>query len=95
MSEKGYWIDCIPVSKSSNENFSHDLYSASIDNFPEMSVTASSPDMAVEKLRQKLKQVKKYYALTGRSLPRKHNRMMPSVKKASSTAWMSIYIDVD
>tara|TARA_B100000378_G_scaffold278048_2_gene280042 strand:- start:310 stop:597 length:288 start_codon:yes stop_codon:yes gene_type:complete len=95
MSEKGYWINCTPVSHSSNENFAHDLYNASIDNFPEMSVTAASPDMAVQKLRDKLAKVKKYYELTGRTLPQKHNRLMPNPKKSSSGGWMSIYIDIE
>ncbi len=92
MGNKGYWVECIPVQQKSNQNFGADLYNASIDSFPDMMVSASSPDMAVQKLREKLAKVKKYYEMTGRNLPEAHNPMVPAKKMRDVKGWMSIYV---
>ncbi|MGE4312757.1 MAG: hypothetical protein AB7E85_00625 [Pseudobdellovibrionaceae bacterium] len=95
MTDKGYWIECIPVHSNTNENFLPDLYSASIDSFPDMSVTAASPDMAVQKLREKLRKIKNYYAMTGRTLPEAHNPMTPTGRHRAVRGWMSVYMNVE
>lgn len=92
MDTKGYWVECIPINGKSNQNFGADLYNASIDSFPDMKVSAATPDMAVQKLRDKLAKVKKYYEMTGRALPEAHNPIMPTNKMRDVKGWMSIYV---
>lgn len=91
----GYWVECVPLRHSANENFSADLYSASIDLLPEIESYGPSPDQAIERVRAKLKTLKKQYRAMERPLPTAHNRHAPTSRLKAVDGWMSIYIDLD
>lgn len=91
----GYWIECIPLSANQNPGAESDMYSASIGAIPELSVLESSPVRAIEKLRQRLSDIKQYYALTGRSLPRRDNPVRPPRRLSSVRGWMSVYVNLE
>jgi hypothetical protein len=104
MPRNGYWIECVPLSSvnseelmrriSPNENLSPDLYSASVEHFPDLSVTAASPDIAIEKLRNRLKSIRDDYRQTGKMLPDLDNPVRPPQRLRKVQGWISVYIEV-
>ncbi|MBI1327636.1 MAG: hypothetical protein GC136_08355 [Alphaproteobacteria bacterium] len=94
MPRKGYWVECIPLHGNANQNMSPDLYGASIRALPEVSAYAPSPDKAIEKLRAKLKKLKQYYELTGRTMPDSESPAEPPSRLKFVEGWMSVYVDM-
>ncbi len=95
MAGKGYWVECIPVGNTTNQNLNCDLYAASVEGFPDADVTGHSPDAAIEKLRAKLAKIKAYYELNGQDLPKEHSPISPKGSMRSTLGWMSVYVNVD
>ncbi len=104
MPKNGYWIECVPLSSvnsedmarrlSHNENLSPDLYAASVEHFPDLSVTASSPDAAIEQLRNRLKSIRNDYSKTGKILPDLDNPVRPPQRLRKLQGWISVYVEV-
>jgi hypothetical protein len=94
MPKNGYWIECVPLGGGANGNLEADLYSASIESFPDFHVTAPSPDQAIEKLRAKLKALRRYYRMTGKTLPDLDNPVRPPQRLRSVQGWISVYIQM-
>lgn len=80
--------------KVAQEN-KQDLYSASIPSIPEASAFANSPDAAIDKLKLKLKSLKKNYENLQRPMPRPHNPIRPPKRLRDIPGWLSIYIEFD
>lgn len=76
------------------DNLGLDLYAASTEQFPELSVTASSPDLAIEKLRAHLKAVREDYKKTGKRLPDTDNPVKPPRRLRRIQGWISVYVDM-
>ena len=95
MPRNGYWVECIPLDgEQSNQNLGADLYSASVSSFPELTETAPSPDMAIEKLRSRLKKIRQQYATADKRLPEMDNPVSPPKRLRSIHGWISVYINV-
>jgi hypothetical protein len=94
MKNPGYWIECMPLSSRANENRAPELYTATIDGFPELNEQAPSPDQAIDRLRQKLMAIKADYAANGRLLPTPHSPVQPPSRNRSVQGWLSVYIEV-
>ncbi len=92
---QGYWVECIPLSRQANQSLSDDLYSASIELFPEVETYAPSPDRAIEKIRAKLKILKRQYIAMAKPLPAVHSPMLPPSRLKAVEGWMSVYIDLE
>ncbi len=95
MPKTGYWIECVPVQAKANENLASDLYSATSASFPELTETATSPDMAIEKLRSRLRKVRTDYMQTGKILPELDNPVRPPSGLRSVHGWISVYVEVE
>ena len=77
-----------------NQNASGDLYSATAESFPDLVVTASTPDKAIEKLRNRLRKVRDDYQLTGKVLPELDNPVRPPQRLRQIQGWISVYVDI-
>jgi hypothetical protein len=75
-------------------HLSPDLYSASSGSFPDVTETASSPDQAIEKLRDRLRTIRQQYHLTGKILPEMDNPVRPPTRLRSIQGWISVYINI-
>lgn len=97
MPRNGYWIECVPIQEQGNKNplsFSSDqLYSATTESFPEITELAPSPDQAIEKLRDRLKNIKADYQKTGKLLPERDNPVRPPHRLRSVMGWISVYVE--
>lgn len=102
MPRNGYWIECIPLSDDSlalappegqGDEASH-LYKASSQSFPDVDATAPSPDKAIEKLRDRLKQIRQQYAVSGKILPEMDNPVRPPTRLRRIQGWISVYVEV-
>lgn len=95
MPRNGYWIECIPLAgDQANQNLEPDLYRASVSSFPDISETAKSPDQAIEKLRDRLKNIRQQYHTTGQLLPEMDNPVRPPTRLRAIQGWISVYINV-
>ncbi len=79
---------------SQNENMAEDLYGATTESFPDLVVTAPSPDKAIEKLRERLRSVRQDYEITGKILPALDNPVRPPQRLRQIQGWISVYVDV-
>lgn len=97
MPRNGYWIECIPVREQGNQNsfIIHEdgLYSATSASFPDVAEMASSPDQAIEKLRNRLKTIRLDYKEKGKLLPELDNPVRPPHRLRSVTGWISVYVE--
>ncbi len=89
MPQNGYWIECVPIGTSDTNK---DLYHAVIASIPEAKVTATSPDMAIQELRDKLLALRHDYCVQGRMLPEHDNPVRPPRNSKSTKGWISIYV---
>lgn len=80
--------------QSANLNVADDLYAASTEQFPDLSVTAPSPDAAIEQLRQRLKAIRDDYQKTGKLLPALDNPVDPPRRLRKFQGWISVYIEM-
>ncbi len=91
-------IDELPLNHLSalakNQNMADDLYGATTESFPELVVTAPSADKAIEKLRERLRMMRKDYQKTGKILPDLHNPVRPPQRLRQIQGWISVYVDV-
>ncbi len=71
-----------------------DLYGATTESFPDLVVTAPSPDKAIEKLRERLQSVRKDYEMTGKILPALDNPVRPPQRLRQIQGWISVYVDI-
>lgn len=100
MPQNGYWIECIPVSNEdvsqgkNIEEIGADLYSAAIASLPEVRVFASSPERAIQELRDKLKALRHDYCVQGRELPAHDNPIRPPRNPRSTKGWISVYVQM-
>lgn len=95
MSRRGYWVECMPLWEQANENASPDMYRASVPALPEMIERAPSASLAIQKLRDRLTELKKVHAVQGRiALPRLENPVRPPKRPDSVRGWMSVYIEM-
>ncbi|MCS5597927.1 MAG: hypothetical protein VX740_02085 [Pseudomonadota bacterium] len=96
MSRKGYWIECMPLWEQANENAAPDLYRASVTAIPDMVENAPSASKAIQKLRDRLKELKAQYSEEhGVILPRLENPVRPPKRPDSVRGWMSVYIEMN
>lgn len=79
---------------SANTDCAADLYAASTEQFPDLSVTAPSPDAAIEQLRNRLKSIRDDYQKTGKLLPDLDNPVNPPRRLRKFQGWISVYIEV-
>jgi len=93
--DKGYWVECVPLRRSANQNLAPDLYSASVSSFPDIQAYGRTPDAAIEKLRSKLKLLKQRYEGEHKALPRPHPSLSPTARYQSVEGWMSVYVDLE
>ena len=93
MVDKGYWVECFPVSQ--NDNVGDHLYTASIDVFPQITCTAESVDQVIDKLRKKLQNIQNIYYENGVSLPRTHSLSSPTARHRKERDWLSVYVSLD
>jgi hypothetical protein len=77
-----------------NQNMAEDLYGAATESFPDLVVTAPSPDKAIEKLRDRLRCVRKDYEMTGKVLPALDNPVRPPQRLRQVQGWISVYVDI-
>ncbi len=99
MPKNGYWIECTPVamdSASVNELAGVEEYKASLPTIPDINVIAKSPDQAIDKLRRKLKALKRYYQMTGKELPETDSPISPPRQKRGcrNGGWISVYVQI-
>lgn len=94
MPKNGYWIECIPVYGEVNQSDGDSVYDASISSFPEIRVTAHSPEQAIAELRSKLDALRQHYCKTGKVLPERDNPVRPPSRLRSVRGWISIYVQV-
>lgn len=94
MPKNGYWIECVPICREANQSGEDYLYNASIRSFPEIKVTAHSPEQAIARLRFKLRALRRYYRMIGRPLPEMDNPVQPPSRLRSVRGWISIYIQM-
>lgn len=97
MPRNGYWVECIPLDGDTinhAEKAFTDLYSASSGSFPDVTETAPSPDLAIEKLRDRLKTIPQHYHTTGKLLPEMDNPVRPPTRLRSISGWISVYIEM-
>lgn len=99
MPQNGYWIECIPVSAGDKrdqegQNFGADdnLYSAMISSIPEARVFATTPDKAIQELRDKLKSLRHEYCRQGKAFPDHDNPVRPPRNMGSVRGWISVYV---
>jgi predicted RNase H-like HicB family nuclease len=98
MPKNGYWIECIPIGANTAEspaglNTDKDfIYHATIPSFPEAKASASSPDKAIQALRDKLATLRHEYCTQGRSLPEHDNPVSPPRNFKSTQGWISVYV---
>ncbi len=109
MPTTGYWVECVPIYESSekdeyikyiddSENLGTELteiYSASIPSLPEAKAFARSPDVAINKLKRKLKHLRRYYELMEKPLPKSHNPIRPPKRLRDIPGWVSVYIEME
>ncbi|MES2728908.1 MAG: hypothetical protein V4621_02265 [Pseudomonadota bacterium] len=95
MRSSGYWIECVPCHIATGNTRSEDVYAASIDVFPDMMATAPSPDMAVDRMRQKLQALRRDYDRTGQLLPKPHSPNHPPTRHRTTQGWLSVYIEIE
>ena len=77
-----------------NQNMPEDLYSATAESFPDLVVTAPSPDIAIDKLRERLRKVRDDYQLAGKVLPALDNPVRPPQRLRQIQGWISVYVDI-
>ncbi len=100
MPRNGYWIECIPVSQlqeisqvaSGDSSFSIELYRAVFSSIPDLDVVARTPDQAIDRLRQKLQALGRYYRMKGEHLPESDNPVRPPKNLRSVQGWISVYV---
>lgn len=92
--ETGYWIECIPVRKTSLLSLSPGLYQASIDDFPDIKAIGISPDRAITKLRRRLDDLRRTYEERNEELPSGHSRLKPPQRLRGVDGWMSVYLEL-
>lgn len=99
MPKNGYWIECAPVATeclSIGNMMEVEEYKASLPAIPDINVVAKSPDQAIDRLRRKLKALKRYYQMTGKELPEKDNPITPPRQKGGcrNGGRISVYVQV-
>ncbi len=94
MPRNGYWIECVPLMGDQQKMAGAGLYSASVSSFPEVTETAPSPDQAIEKLRDRLRNIRQQYAASGNALPEMDNPVRPPTRLRAIQGWISVYINV-
>jgi hypothetical protein len=70
------------------------LYSAAIASIPEAKVFATTPDKAIQELRDKLKALRHDYCVRGKELPEHDNPIRPPRNMHSVKGWISVYIQM-
>jgi len=99
MPRNGYWIECVPVVEQSQnditefERMSERLYRATAESFPDVKEMAQTPDQAIEKLRNRLKNIRADYSRTGKLLPELDNPVRPPDRMRSVMGWISVYVE--
>ena len=97
MPKNGYWVECAPLDAGyelTQQNLPPDLYTASSASFPDITEIAPSPDLAIEKLRSRLKTIRQQYHTTGKLLPEMDNPVRPPTRLRSISGWISVYIEM-
>ncbi|MEK7801416.1 MAG: hypothetical protein AAB276_03080 [Pseudomonadota bacterium] len=100
MPVNGYWIECVPITKHIGEDESVNLtasglYNARLATLPDVNVMASSPDQAINRLRQKLRALSRYYRIKGQDLPAMDNPVQPPRTVDAMRGWISVYVQVE
>lgn len=94
MPQNGYWIECIPVSGENCDQIDNTLYSAEIASIPEAKVFATTPDKAIQALRDKLKALRHDYCMRGKDLPEHDSPVSPPRNMCSVKGWISVYVQM-
>tara|TARA_R110002124_G_scaffold149220_1_gene315001 strand:+ start:140678 stop:140962 length:285 start_codon:yes stop_codon:yes gene_type:complete len=94
MSRKGYWVECMPLWEQANQNDAPDLYKASVPALPEFVESAPSASLAIQKLRDRLKGLRKKNTFNRVLLPQLENPIRPPKRPDSVRGWMSVYIEM-
>lgn len=92
MPQNGYWIECIPVSMGQENDGAGFQYEAMICAIPEAKAIASTPDNAIQELRNKLQTLRHEYCSQGRNLPEHDSPIRPPRHLASHQGWISVYV---
>lgn len=87
MPQNGYWIECIPLNET-------DLYEATICSIPDAKIRAKSPDIAIQKLRDRLASLRHEYCTQGRVLPEHDNPVIPPRGSCNQRGWISVYVQM-
>lgn len=95
MPQNGYWVECIPLSSGKDNNGVASLYEAVICSIPEAKATASTPDNAIQELRQKLASLRHDYCVQGKTLPEHDSPIRPPRHTVSHQGWISIYVKMN
>lgn len=94
MPRKGYWVECMPLWDKANENAAPDMYKASMPALPSVMERAPSASQAIEKLRNRLQDIKKSSRDGKNILPKLDNPVRPPKRPDAVSGWMSVYIEV-
>lgn len=94
MPRKGYWVECMPLWEQANENATPDMYRASVPALPEMMERAPSASQAIQKLRNRLKDLRQESEKGQAILPKLENPVRPPKRPDTVRGWMSVYIEV-
>ncbi len=95
MARNGYWIECVPLSTGEahvTPGLSNEKYRAVLSALPDLNVTAQTPDLAIDRLRHKLKALQRYYRIKGKILPEGDNPVNPPRNLRSVQGWISVYV---
>lgn len=95
MPRNGYWVECVPAT-AEQINISQEIvaggYVASPTSFPDVHETASTPDEAINRIRDRLIKVRKTYSQSGKILPEMDNPVRPPNRLRNVQGWISVYI---
>lgn len=93
MPRNGYWIECVPLNdRPSVSDLSDEKYRAVFSSIPDLDVVAQTPDQAIDRLRQKLQALGRYYRMKGQNLPESDNPVRPPRNLRSVQGWISVYV---
>ena len=94
MVDNGYWIECIPLRRTTPDfKDIPPLYHARIRDLPDLDARGLSPDRAISKLRRKLEKLRS--GVEGEApLPRPHSRLFPPPCLRDVDGWMLVYLEL-
>jgi len=77
---------------SGKNEMSIEQYRAVFSSIPDLDVVAKTPDQAIDRLRQKLQALGRYYRMKGQHLPESDNPVRPPKNLRSVQGWISVYV---